>query len=180
MNFRSFIENIIQDLCKSWEIIVMWVSSAKAYGFKLLTISFSLSFYSGLVLAMIISFTWIILLQIIAGFMVWFSILAILVLSLVGVYGCVNQYLYLSHLTVEEADEDLQDYDLDIDLTTIFRSNLNSYLTNKKTWLILSIICAGLNVLLTLTFIFLRQRVSIAISLIKEASKYAISFKKSL
>ncbi|XP_074595594.1 choline transporter-like 2 isoform X2 [Brevipalpus obovatus] len=154
LNFRSFIENIIQDLCKSWEIIVI-----------------------GLVLAMVISFTWIILLQIIAGFMVWFSILAILVLSLIGVYGCVNQYLYLNHLTVEEADEDLQDYDLDIDLTTIFRSNLNSYLTNKKTWLILSIICAGLNILLTLTFIFLRQRVSIAISLIKEASK-ALSHAK--
>lgn len=120
---------------------------------------------------MIVSFVWIVLLQVIAGFMVWFSMVAILILSTLGVIACVRQYMYLSTLTAEDLDEDLNQ-DVDIDFTDIIRVNLHSIITNKKTWMIFAIICSIITFLLTVTFIFLRERVNIAIALIKEASKY--------
>jgi hypothetical protein len=121
---------------------------------------------------MVISFLWILLLQIIAGFMVWLSVLAVLAILITLSYLSGTQYMYLRSLKTEAADEDLNDHSLNIDATTIFTTNFDNYLNNKTLWLGLSICFAFSTVILFLTFVFLRNRIKIAISLIEEASKY--------
>lgn len=121
---------------------------------------------------MIISFVWILLLQVISGFMVWLSMFAVLVLSGLAIFGCLKRYFWLRSLSPEELDDtDAYTADLKIDLSDIVRVNLHSFLMNKKTWLVFSIICGIICFLIAVTFVFLRNRVNIAISLIKEASK---------
>lgn len=51
-------------------------------------------------------------------------------------------------------------------------SLVNEYLAKKETWLVLSIICGIIFLIIALIVIFLRKRIVIAIALVKEGSKY--------
>ena len=55
--------------------------------------------------------------------MVWFSILAALVLLIVGIYFCYNKY------------EELEDKGGDSSIEWKFTSNLDSFTNSKKFWL---------------------------------------------
>lgn len=50
----------------------------------------------------------------------------------------------------------------------------NEYLAKKETWLVLSIICGIVFLIIFLIVIFLRKRIVIAIALVKEGSKYVV------
>lgn len=123
---------------------------------------------------MVVAFLWIILMQVIAGFMVWTSMLAMIVLSALAFHGCLRQYQYFASLTSDELSqretEKLDNY-LDIDMTSLVKVQLDSILSNKKVWLLFTIVAGLIFFVLSVTFIFLRKRVRIAISLIREASK---------
>uniref|UniRef100_T1KMQ4 Uncharacterized protein n=1 Tax=Tetranychus urticae TaxID=32264 RepID=T1KMQ4_TETUR len=107
-------------------------------------------------IAMVISFIWILLLQIIAGPMVWFSIFAVLVLSTLAVLGCLKRYFWLKSLTPD--------------------SPLHSILMNKQTWLVFSIICGIVSFLLAVTFVFLRSHYLLPWSLDHDKSALFFSF----
>lgn len=156
LNLSDIWDNTVEDLGLVWKHILIALS-----------------------IAMIISFIWILLLQVLAGPMVWFSMFAVLVLSTLAVLGCLKRYFWLKSLSPDELDDtDIYTADLKIDFSDIIRVNLHSILMNKKTWLVFSIICGIVSFLLAVTFVFLRSRVNIAISLIKEASK-ALDHAKS-
>lgn len=129
----------------------------------------------GLVIGMVISFTYILLMQLIAGFMVWVSMIVLIILSGYFTYFSYDKYEYFKTKNKTEID-DLENNDLDqivdIDFLDIVKVQFNSILSDKNVWLALIIISSIICFILFCTFVALRQRVRIAISLIKEASKY--------
>ena len=129
----------------------------------------------GLVIGMVVSFTYILLMQLIAGFMVWTSMIVLIILSGYFTYFSYVKYVFFKALNSSEID-DLENSDLDtivdIDFLDIIKVQFNSILTNKNVWLALIIISSIICFILFITFVALRQRVRIAVALIKEASKY--------
>jgi choline transporter-like protein 2/4/5 len=103
--------------------------------------------------------------------MVWFSITALIVLNSFGLYYCVTRYYELKD------DEKSDNAALRSNTTTEYnfqdsmKSQLDSYLANKKTWFAFSIICASILVILLLILLYLRNRIKLAIALIIEASR---------
>ncbi|RWS22924.1 hypothetical protein B4U80_08103, partial [Leptotrombidium deliense] len=148
MNARAIGEKIFHDIMVTWKYILTF-----------------------LLIGTVVSFIWILLLQIIAGFMVWFSMFAIIVLTLISLYLCVDRYIYLGNAPSDELDEDLKVNVNNVDVLSLFKVQMNSLVNDRRIWLLFSIVIGVLSVILFLTFVFLRQRISIAIALIKEASK---------
>ena len=111
--------------------------------------------------------------------MVWTSMLAMIVLSAVAFHVCFKQYRYMSNLSDDDLDRiesDRWDQNLDIDMTSLIKVQLDSILSNRKVWLLFTILTGTIFFILFITFIFLRKRVRIAISLIREASKSVFGF----
>ncbi|CAG2116876.1 unnamed protein product, partial [Medioppia subpectinata] len=108
----------------------------------------------GLALAMVISFAWILCMQWFAQSMIWFSILAVSIRSAIVA----------------------QKYDFRKSMDT----DLDSYLTNQKTWFAFTIICAIVLFVLILVLLYLRKRIKLAIALIEEASRAVSCVKSSL
>uniref|UniRef100_A0A6Q2YU01 Choline transporter-like protein n=1 Tax=Esox lucius TaxID=8010 RepID=A0A6Q2YU01_ESOLU len=129
-NARDIGVKIFEDFASSWQ----WVIAA-------------------LVIAMVVSFLFLLLLRFIAPVIVWVLILGVLA---VGAYG--KSLLPL--------------------LTVGFTTNFGVYLQVKETWLAFLIIISVVEAILLLTLIFLRTRIFIAIALIQESSK-AISHMMS-
>ncbi|XP_054896790.1 choline transporter-like protein 2 isoform X3 [Poeciliopsis prolifica] len=113
-----------------------------------------------LVIAMIISLIFIVLLRFLAAPMVWvIIILAILVIG----YGILHCYMEYTALKGEPgADVTIRDLGLQTDFSV--------YLQIQQTWLAFMIILAIVEFIIILLLIFLRKRILIAITLIKEAS----------
>lgn len=111
--------------------------------------------------------------------MVWTSMLAMIVLSAFAFHGCFKQYRLMSGLSDDDLDRiesDRWDQNLDIDMTSLIKVQLESILSNRKVWLLFTILTGTIFFILFITFIFLRKRVRIAISLIREASKSVFCF----
>ncbi|XP_050713800.1 choline transporter-like protein 4 isoform X4 [Eriocheir sinensis] len=128
---------------------------------------------SGFVLAMVVSFLWIVLLRFISTFMIWFSIFAFLILSGFGAYYTLNKYLTLresSNATMSEMSE----------MEMAFSLEFNHLAELETTWLVFFIITVTVFVICLFIFIFLRKRISIAIALIGEASKAVGSIMSTL
>ena len=137
----------------------------------LLTVKYFILY--GLLAGAIVSFLWILLMQLIAGTMVWLSMVALIVLSGYFSFLSYHKYVFYSQLNQTQLDileDDSLDID-DIDLLDIVKVQFNSWLTDTRVWLALVIISSIIFFLLSITFIALRQRVRIAISLIRVASK---------
>ena len=129
--------------------------------------------YRGLTLAMFVSFAWIVCMQWFAQIMIWFSVFAVIALNAFGLYYSVNRYNMLNKAvalnnSVTFTSTSLQTYDFRRDID----SNMDSYWTNQKTWLILSITCSVVLFILLLVLLYLRKRIKLAIALITEASRY--------
>ncbi|CAG2165822.1 unnamed protein product, partial [Oppiella nova] len=131
----------------------------------------------GLALAMIVSFAWIVCMQWFAQIMIWFSLLAVVVLNAYGLYYSLNRYKDLG-----ESDDNRNDtlnanqYNFRKSMDT----GLDSYLTNRKTWFAFSIICALILFVMILVLLYLRKRIKLAIALIEEASRAVSCVKSSL
>ena len=113
----------------------------------------------GFILSMIISLLWIIVTRWVAWPMVWFSILASLVLLVVGIYFCYNKY--------EEQENKGVNDSIEWKLIT----SLDSFTNSKKFWLAAGIFLTIVFVVLFLIILVLRKRINLAIALIKEASR---------
>jgi len=114
--------------------------------------------------ACIISFLWIVLMRFLAGFMVWSSILLVF-LGIGGLLGYSGYKLYF--VWISDDPETLKN---------IFQLNwtpeiVEDFLNQRDTWLAFTIILGIIFLIIVLLFIFLRQRILIAIALIEQGSK---------
>lgn len=127
----------------------------------------------GLIVGMVVSFLWILMMQVLAGLMVWLSMIALTVLSGFFSFYSLSQYKFYKDFNQTEISR-LEDEDLDIveiDFVDIMKVQFGSLISNATFWLIALVVSTIVFFLLSVTFIALRQRVQIAIALIREASK---------
>uniref|UniRef100_A0A8C1I4L4 Choline transporter-like protein n=1 Tax=Cyprinus carpio carpio TaxID=630221 RepID=A0A8C1I4L4_CYPCA len=118
-------------------------------------------FFSGLVIAMLVSLIFILLLRCLAGVMVWVMIIMVVIVIGYGIFHCYMQYASLKG----QAGSDVTIKDLGL------QTDFSVYLQIRQTWLAFMIILCIVEVVIILLLIFLRKRLLIAIALIKEASK---------
>jgi len=114
--------------------------------------------------ACVISFIWIVLMRFLAGLMVWSSILLVF-LGIGGLLGYSGYRLYF--VWISDDPETLKN---------IFQLNwtpeiVEDFLKQRDTWLAFTIILGILFLVIVLLFLFLRQRILIAIALIEQGSR---------
>ncbi|KAL4676048.1 hypothetical protein H8959_010193 [Pygathrix nigripes] len=108
--------------------------------------------------ALVLSLLFILLLRLVAGPLVLVLILGVLGVLAYGIYYCWEEYRVLR--------------DKGASISQLgFTTNLSAYRSVQETWLAALILLAVLEAILLLVLIFLRQRIRIAIALLKEASK---------
>ncbi|ELK18908.1 Choline transporter-like protein 4 [Pteropus alecto] len=108
--------------------------------------------------ALVLSLLFVLLLRLVAGPLVLVLILGVLGVLAYGIYFCWKEYQVLR--------------DRGASITQLgFTTNFSAYRSVQETWLAALIVLAVLEGLLLLMLIFLRQRIRIAIALLKEASK---------
>ncbi|KAJ7316471.1 hypothetical protein JRQ81_002633 [Phrynocephalus forsythii] len=115
----------------------------------------------GLVISMVVSLIFIVLLRFLAGIMVWVMIVLVILVLGYGIFHCYMEYDQLKG----QSGSDVSLIELG------FQTDLRVYLHLKQTWLAFMIILCIVEVVIILLLIFLRKRILIAISLIKEASR---------
>nr|XP_056700588.1 choline transporter-like protein 4 [Euleptes europaea] len=111
-----------------------------------------------LAIAMVLSLLFLLLLRFTAGFLVWILIFGVLVIIAYGIYHCTKEYL-----NYDSKGATIKDVG--------FTMNLTVYGHVKETWLAVLIILCVVEAILLLTLLFLRNRIRIAIALIREASR---------
>ncbi|XP_060225042.1 choline transporter-like protein 4 [Meriones unguiculatus] len=108
--------------------------------------------------ALVLSLLFILLLRLVAAPLVLLLILGVLAVLAYGIYHCYQQYRVLR--------------DQGASISQVgFTTNLSAYQSVQETWLAALIVLAILEGVLLLMLIFLRQRIRIAIALLKEASR---------
>ncbi|OWK13258.1 SLC44A4, partial [Cervus elaphus hippelaphus] len=113
---------------------------------------------SALGVALVLSLLFILLLRLVAGPLVFVLIIGVLGVLAYGIYHCWEEYRVLR--------------DKGASISQLgFTTNLSAYRNVQETWLAALIILAVLEGILLLMLIFLRQRICIAIALLKEASR---------
>ncbi|XP_005385286.1 PREDICTED: choline transporter-like protein 5 isoform X2 [Chinchilla lanigera] len=115
----------------------------------------------GLTIAMILSWTFLILLRFVAGCLFWFFMFGVLQIVGFGIFYCYQQYNKLQ----KNPESSLSLYDV------LIQTNINTYFQLKQTWFILLIILSVVELIIILLLIFLRKRIRLAIALLKEGSK---------
>lgn len=118
----------------------------------------------GLALAMLVCIIYIVLMRWIAAVMVWLSMVGVLVVLSFGIYQCHKNYVYY------------KEHKVYTDTSPWYQS----LLYKPGTWMTLLIITSVILAIVVLLLIFLRKRIVLAISLIKEASKAVSSVTASL
>ncbi|KAL8213149.1 UNVERIFIED_CONTAM: hypothetical protein K2H54_061000, partial [Gekko kuhli] len=156
----KYLTNETRDLITSGSNQIVEALNAKNIGLKIFE-DFARTWYwilIVLVIAMVLSLLFLLLLRFTAGFLVWILILGVLVIIAYGIYHCAMEYRNYNAqgATIK-----------DIGFTT----NLSVYGHVKETWLAVLIILSVVEAILLLTLVFLRNRIRIAIALIKEASR---------
>mgnify|MGYP001018497059 CR=1 FL=1 len=138
-----------------------------------------------ILLATTISFVWILLLKYNAKLIIWLSIFSLPIILSVGLYFSVKTYI-----TLLRGDGDINDNELlqeeeqtlafDKALQTILTAELMSYARNETLWLVLSILLFLVLAALFIILHSLRERVSLSIALIRQASKAINGVKSTL
>ncbi|KAF7692331.1 hypothetical protein HF521_009941 [Silurus meridionalis] len=118
-----------------------------------------------LILALVISLIFILLLRFTAGFLIWFTITAVILLIAYGICRCYWEFALLRE--TPEVDVSISDIGI--------HSNLHVYLQLSQTWLLFLVSLVLTEAVIVLMLVFLRKRVCIAIALLQEGSK-AISY----
>ena len=140
LNLKSYAEKLLADLALDWWILLLAV-----------------------LLACILSFTWIVLIRLAAGVIVYSSIVlcCLLLLSVTGY----SFYRYI--LAVMEGNQTWKD---DIFAAPGLNQIVDHYF-DKDTWLGLSCALGVITLVILLILLFLRKRIAIAVKLIEEASR---------
>lgn len=126
----------------------------------------------------LLSFTWIILLKYNAKFIVTLSIFSLPVTVSIGLYYSFKNYLSLHSQDPSETLPSDQSLAFDKALQTILTEELLYYVRNESLWLVVSILLLLILVAAIIILNVLKERVTLSIALIKQASK-AINCVKS-
>ncbi|XP_034234903.1 CTL-like protein 2 isoform X2 [Thrips palmi] len=121
----------------------------------------------GLVGAMVLSLVYILLLRWITGTIVWSSILVVLAALGAGIYVC---YRYWDQVRKGAAVPDWSDVP----------AELQTWLDDPTTWMTLMIVLGVVLAVLLLIVLFLRQRISLAVTLIEQGGKAVSSTTSTL
>ncbi|KAK7944932.1 hypothetical protein WMY93_000660 [Mugilogobius chulae] len=115
----------------------------------------------GLLMSLLLSLVFILLLRFTAGLLLWITILAFILLLAYGMWFCA---LELSRLRSSPGSE--------VTITELgFHTDLQVYLQLQQTWSLLLVCLGSVEVAVLLVLLFMKKRVSIAIALLREASK---------
>uniref|UniRef100_A0A665UEU1 Choline transporter-like protein n=1 Tax=Echeneis naucrates TaxID=173247 RepID=A0A665UEU1_ECHNA len=107
----------------------------------------------GLLMSLFVSLVFLLLLRFTVGLLLWTIIISVMVLLAYGIWGCSTEWSRLRHRP-----------GADVSITEVgLHADLHVYLQLRQTWIILSSVVVAL--------FFLRGRVQVAISLLREASK---------
>uniref|UniRef100_A0A8C1MPK8 Choline transporter-like protein n=1 Tax=Cyprinus carpio TaxID=7962 RepID=A0A8C1MPK8_CYPCA len=122
--------------------------------------SFYFIFYC-LLIAVVLSLIFIVLLRYLAGIMVWVMIVMVIAVVAYGIVHCSVKYVSLkdtpgANITLQQLG---------------FQPDFSVYLHIRQTWLAFIIILAILEFIIIILLIFLRNRIRIAVELMKEASR---------
>jgi len=141
LNIRNVGERVFSDLAETW-----WMIGLSLIG------------------ACILSFVWIVLMRFLAGLMVWLSI-CVVFLGTGGLLGYCGYRLY--YVWISPNAENMKNI-LEVNLTPLY---LEDVLKLRDTWLAFTILLGIAFLIILCIFIFLRQRILIAIALIEQGSK---------
>jgi choline transporter-like protein 2/4/5 len=141
LNIREVGERIFSDLAETW-----WMIGLSMVG------------------ACILSFIWIVLMRVLAGLMVWLSICVIFF----GSGGLLGYCGYRLHQVWISPDQENLKNILEVNITPYY---LEDVLKLRDTWLAFTILLGVIFLVILCIFIFLRQRILIAIALIEQGSK---------
>ncbi|OWF46136.1 Choline transporter-like protein 2 [Mizuhopecten yessoensis] len=130
---KEYAEKIMSEVLRTWWVIVVFM-----------------------IIVMLLSLLYIVLLRLLAGFMVWFTIFGML-----GAFGYASVHLLMYYMDSSNDNVDMTIY---LSVGTITYSKSKMYLT-------LGILTSIIFTIILVITIFLCQRISIAIGLIKEASR---------
>jgi len=158
MQAKELGQRVVQDLSNSWPFIV-----------------------GGLAIAMVLCFIYIVLMRWFAGIMVWFSILGTIALLAYCIYASYVKYSDLkSARENSDSGADGSAKSVQLRLAESAQNQLDHVLAMEDTWLAFMIISAIALAIVLLLVIFLRNRIRIAVALIKEASKAVSSITSTL
>ncbi|XP_038209428.1 choline transporter-like 2 isoform X2 [Zerene cesonia] len=121
-----------------------------------------------LVAVVIVCFIYILLLRWVVAPVVWLSIAGLLALLGFAMYVCYKNYEYYKANPVG------------LYQTTNLKGYAQSIFTKYSTWLVILVIVAVIFLILLLVVIFLRNRITIAIALIREGSKAVTAIKSTI
>ncbi|XP_064927948.1 choline transporter-like protein 5 isoform X4 [Columba livia] len=139
------------------------VLDARSVGMKIFE-DYAISWYwilIGLFIAMIVSLLFLVLLRFMAGVLFWIFIFGVIGIIGYGIWHCYWEYDHLKGIP----GSDLTVYDIG------FQTDFRVYLQLRQTWLAFMIILCVVEVIIILMLIFLRNRIRIAIALLKEGSR---------
>lgn len=135
--------------------------------------------------ATMLTFLWILLLKYNAKVIIWLSMFSLPIILSVGLYYSISTYLGLiqnksDHSEDMELMPSEQTLAFDKALQTILTAELMSYVRNETLWLVLSIFLFIVLLVLFIILHSLRERVSLSIALIRQASKAINGVKSTL
>lgn len=136
--------------------------------------------------ATVVTFLWILLLKYNAKLIIWLSIFSLPIILSGGLYYSVSTYIKLHNeanddgLNSNELLPDDQTLAFDKALQTILTAELMSYVHNETLWLVISILLIVVLFILFILLHSLRERVSLSIALIRQASKAINGVKSTL
>uniref|UniRef100_H9GHB3 Solute carrier family 44 member 5 n=1 Tax=Anolis carolinensis TaxID=28377 RepID=H9GHB3_ANOCA len=139
------------------------VLDARSVGMKIFE-DYASSWYwilIGLFIAMVVSLLFLVLLRFIAGILFWIFIFGVIGVIGYGIWHCYWEYHHLHGIP----GSDLTIYDIG------FQTDFRVYLQLRQTWLAFMILLCIVEVVIILMLIFLRNRIRIAIALLKEGSR---------
>uniref|UniRef100_A0A670XSZ7 Choline transporter-like protein n=1 Tax=Pseudonaja textilis TaxID=8673 RepID=A0A670XSZ7_PSETE len=139
------------------------VLDARSVGMKIFE-DYASSWYwilIGLFIAMVVSLLFLVLLRFIAGVLFWIFIFGVIGIIGYGIWHCYWEYHRLHGIP----GSDLTIYDIG------FQTDFRVYLQLRQTWLAFMILLCIVEVVIILMLIFLRNRIRIAIALLKEGSR---------
>ncbi|PKU40007.1 choline transporter-like protein 5 [Limosa lapponica baueri] len=140
------------------------VLDARSVGVKIFE-DYAISWYwilIGLFIAMIVSLLFLVLLRFTAGVLFWIFIFGVIGIIGYGIWHCYWEYDHLKGIP----GSDLTVYDIG------FQTDFRVYLQLRQTWLAFMILLCIVEVIIILMLIFLRNRIRIAIALLKEGSSF--------
>ncbi|POI33690.1 hypothetical protein CIB84_002558, partial [Bambusicola thoracicus] len=140
------------------------VLDARSVGMKIFE-DYAISWYwilIGLFIAMVVSLLFLVLLRFTAGVLFWIFIFGVIGIIGYGTWHCYWEYDHLKGIP----GSDLTVYDIG------FQTDFRVYLQLRQTWLAFMIILCVVEIIIVLMLIFLRNRIRIAIALLKEGSSF--------